>query len=183
MLKNSKEIFEILSKGGFISQNSVNALQRKYFDLLEDDLNSYREYYEGVGFLLESGNGYFYFVRQESRANAVDKLSRFCAWIDRLDFVKTFNSAFEPGFVFTPSKILEQINCDMELKEKALNLYSDKKKSSEIVEKLIDDFVKLGFVEVENDLDGQYRVVAAFRYLEELVCSLNIVETSDEISK
>ena len=63
MLKHSKEIFDILSKGGFISLNSVVQANRNYYDVIEDDFEAYRDYYEGVGFVLESGNGYFYFSR------------------------------------------------------------------------------------------------------------------------
>lgn len=181
MLKNSKEIFEILSKGSFISQNSVDAATRNFYDLIEDDFSAYKEYYEGVGFILNGGNGYFYFSRNEQRATAVDKLSRFCDWIDRLDFVKTFNAAFDSGFIFTKAKIQSQISCDMELKDKSAKLYSDKKTNAEIVDKLVEDFVKIGFVELENELDGVYKVTAAFHYLEELVNSLNIMEDADEI--
>lgn len=181
MLKSSKEIFDILSKGEFIPQNSVDAVRRRYFDLIEDDFDSYREYYEGVGFVLNGGNGYFYFSRNEPRIQTVDKLTRFCDWIDRLDFMKTFNSAFESGFIFTKAKIQSQISCDMELKDKSAKLYSDKKTNAEIVDKLVDDFVKMGFVELENELEGTYKVTAAFHYLEELVNSLNIVEDADEI--
>ena len=105
MLKHSKEIFDILSKGGFLSLNSVVQANRNYYDVIEDGFDAYRDYYEGVGFVLESGNGYFYFSRPEPKVNAVDKLARFCDWIDRLDFLKTFNSAFGSGYVFTKEKI------------------------------------------------------------------------------
>ena len=181
MLKSSKEIFEILSKGAFISVNSTDELNRKYYDLIEDDLDAYREYYEGVGFILESGNGYFYFPRTEQKVSMGEKLSRFCVWIDRLDFLKTFNSSFESGYVFTKSKILERISCDLELKEKAPKLYSDKKSHEEIVDKLIDDLSKMGFIEVENEVDGSFRVTAAFHYLEEMVNCLNVVEGADAL--
>lgn len=176
MLKSSKEIFEILSKGGFISSNSVLAANRAYFDLIEDDFDAYLEYYGGVGFVLECGDGYYYFSRAEAKVNVVDKLSRFCDWIDRLDFLKTFNAAFASGFVFSKAKILERLSCDMELKDKASKLYSDKKTHSDVVDKLVDDLVKIGFVELENDIENLYKVTAAFHYLEELVNCLNVVE-------
>jgi hypothetical protein len=179
MLKYSKEIFDILSKGSFISMNSVSQANRAYFDQIEDDFENYREYYEGIGFVLESGNGYFYFSRHEQRVNAVDKLARFCDWIDRLDFFKTFNSAFGSGFVYTKAKILERISCDMELKDKATKLYADKKAFADVIDRLTDDFVKAGFVELENDLEGLYKVTASFRYLEEMVNCLNIVEGAE----
>lgn len=181
MLKSSKEIFEILSKGSFISVNSTDDANRKYYDLIEDEFYSYKEYYEGVGFVLESGNGYFYFSRAEQRVNMVDKLIRFCDWIDRLDFLKTFDMAFESGYVFTKSKILERISCDLELKEKTGKLYSDRKAHEEVVDKLVDDLLKMGFVEVENEMDGSIRVTAAFHYLEEMVNCLNVVEGADAL--
>ena len=182
MLKHSKEIFDILSKGGFISLNSVVQANRNYYDVIEDDFDAYRDYYEGVGFVLESGNGYFYFSRTEPKVNAVDKLARFCDWIDRLDFLKIFNSAFGSGYVFTKAKILERISCDMELKEKVVKLYADKKTHAEVIDKLVDDLVKIGFVEQENELEGSYKVTAAFHYLEEMVNCLNIVEgATDEV--
>jgi hypothetical protein len=159
--------------------NSVSQANRAYFDQIEDDFENYREYYEGIGFVLESGNGYFYFSRHEQRVNAVDKLARFCDWIDRLDFFKTFNSAFGSGFVYTKAKILERISCDMELKDKATKLYADKKAFADVIDRLTDDFVKAGFVELENDLEGLYKVTASFHYLEEMVNCLNIVEGAE----
>jgi hypothetical protein len=176
MLKSSKEIFEILSKGGFISSNSVMALNRAYFDLIEEAFEAYQEYYEGVGFILESGNGYYFFSRAEAKLNVVDKLIRFCDWIDRLDFLKTFNAAFDSGFVFSKAKILERLSCDMELKDKVSKLYVDKKTHTDVVDKLVEDLVKIGFVELENEMENTYKVTAAFHYLEEMVNCLNVVE-------
>ena len=61
MLKYSKEIFDILSRGGFICSNSVRQGIKRMYEAIEDDYQTYREYYEGIGFTLESGNGYYYF--------------------------------------------------------------------------------------------------------------------------
>ena len=155
---------------------------RNYYDVIEDGFDAYRDYYEGVGFVLESGNGYFYFSRPEPKVNAVDKLARFCDWIDRLDFLKTVNSAFGSGYVLTKAKILERISCDIEQKEKVSIFYADKKTHAEVIEKLVDDLEKIGFVEQENELEGSYKVTAAFHYLEEMVNCLNIVEgATDEV--
>ena len=37
------------------------------------------------------------------------------------------------------------------------------------MDKLIGDMERLGFVELENELDGTYKVTAAFHYIEELI--------------
>ena len=61
-MKYTKEIFDILSRGGFICSNSVRRQTKTIYDAIEDNYEEYREYYSGIGFNLESGNGYYYFV-------------------------------------------------------------------------------------------------------------------------
>lgn len=104
-MRYTKEIFEILSKGGFISQNSISQQRSLLYDAIEDDFRQYQEYFEGIGFLLEGGNGYYYFSRQETKVELEDKVQRLAAWIDRLDFLKTFNTAFGSGFSFRKSNM------------------------------------------------------------------------------
>ena len=136
-MRYTKEIFEILSKGGFISQNSISQQRAHLYDAIEDDFQQYQEYYEGIGFLLEGGNGYYYFSRSESKMDLADKVQRLATWIDRVDFLKTFNTAFGPGFSFRKSNILEKFSSDIELKEKARHLYTDLKTNDEKIDKLI----------------------------------------------
>lgn len=181
-MKYSKEIFDLLSRGGFICSNSVRKQNQLMYDAIEEDYDRYREYYEGVGFNLECGNGYYYFTRQESRVDIDMKLDRFVRWIDRLDFLKTFNPVFGPGFTFRASNILEQTASDIELKDKAQHLYTEKLKLEEIVDKLIDEMEKIGFIELENELDGSWKVTSAFHYIEELTDSLIVSEeVKDEV--
>ncbi len=179
-MRYTQEIFEILSKGGFISQNSISGQRTHLYDAIEDDYQQYREYYEGIGFLLDGGNGYYYFSRTENKVDLADKVQRLAAWIDRLDFLKTFNTAFGSGFTFRKSNILEKFSSDIELKEKAVRLYTDIKTNEEKMDKLISDLDRQGFVELENELDGTYKVTAAFHYIEELIDCLTIIETEQE---
>ena len=179
-MRYTKEIFEILSRGGFISQNSISQQRAHLYDAIEDDFQQYQEYYEGIGFLLEGGNGYYYFSRTESKVELADKIQRMIGWIDRLDFLKTFNSTFGSGFSFRKSNILEKFSSDIELKEKARHLYTDLKTNDEKMDKLIADMERQGFIELENDLDGTYKVTAAFHYIEELIDCLTIIDTEQE---
>ena len=179
-MRYTKEIFEILSRGGFISQNSISQQRAHLYDAIEDDFQQYQEYYEGIGFLLEGGNGYYYFSRTEIKVELAYKIQRMIGWIDRLDFLKTFNSTFGSGFSFRKSNILEKFSSDIELKEKARHLYTDLKTNDEKMDKLIADMERQGFIELENDLDGTYKVTAAFHYIEELIDCLTIIETEQE---
>lgn len=181
-MKYTKEIFDILSRGGFICANSVKKQNKLMYDAIEEDYGLYKDYYSGIGFNLECGNDYYYFTRQESKVDIDMKLDRFVRWIDRLDFLKAFNPVFGPGFTFRASNIIEQIAADIELKDKAQHLYTEKLKLEEIVDKLIDDLEKIGFIELENEMDGTWKVTSAFHYIEELIDSLIVSEeVNDEV--
>ena len=50
------------------------------------------------------------------------------------------------------------------------------------MDKLIDDLEKIGFIELENELDGTWKVTSAFHYIEELIDSLIVSEeVKDEV--
>lgn len=181
-MKYTEEIFNILSKGGFIPANSVSVQIKRWYDAIEEELADYYEYYKGIGFLLESGDGYYYFTRKESKVDIERKLESLSKWINYLDFLKTFNATFGSGFLFRKANILEQLSCDIELKEKALKLFTDRKKFEDIVEKLVDELLKMNFVELENELDSTYKVTSAFHYIEEMVdCLIISEEVKNEI--
>jgi len=185
MMKYTKEIFDTLSRGGFICSNSVSPSVKRWYEAIEDEYGQYRSYFDGIGFVLEQGNGYYYFTRTETKVALLDKLERFMAWIDRVDFLKTYNSTFGPGFTFSRSNILEQMAADIELKEKAGKLYREKLSLEEMVDKLVDDLQKMGFIELENELDGIWKVTTAFHYIEELIDCMELSEEvqEDEVSE
>ena len=112
-MKYTEEIFNILSKGGFISSNSVSTQVKRLYDAIEEDLPDYYDYYKGIGFYLEGGDGYYYFTRKESKVDLERKLEAIQKWIDYLSFLKTYHSAFGPGFLFRAADIEIQIGCDI----------------------------------------------------------------------
>ena len=85
-LNYTEEIFNILSRGGFISNNSVQARIKRYYDAIEDHQAEYDEYYQGIGFHLEAGDGYFFFTRKETKVDLLRKLEAVSKWIDYLTF-------------------------------------------------------------------------------------------------
>ena len=82
-MKYTEEIYSTLSHGGFISSNSLSPAVRRYYDAIEEELTDYYEYYKGIGFYLESGNGYYFFARKESKADIDRKLRS----LDRLSLL------------------------------------------------------------------------------------------------
>ncbi len=74
---------------------------------------------------------------------------------------------------------------DAELKTKleSLKKYSaGKEKHLEIIEKILESLEKDKFIEMENTITHQYKVLTSFHYLEQLVMTIHIPEeTINEI--
>ena len=91
------QIYDYLSKGNFLCSNTSVKELRTLFSVVEDNFERLRDYFSHINFVLEQGNNYFYFSRKEPRATLEQKLQRFFAWIDIMDFFCTYDTAFGPG--------------------------------------------------------------------------------------
>lgn len=178
MIKQTADIFEILSKGGFVSSDSTSPVIRQLYTLIDENLSELSDFFGAINFVLESGNEYFYFSRKENKVDLERKLEIATRWIDVLDFIKTYDAAFSAGFRFQPADIFVRVGSDLELKEKlnGLKKLTGKEKHEEIIDKIVNDMKRDGFIELENEITSTYKVVAAFSYLEELVACINIPE-------
>ena len=180
------EIFETLSKGQFICSNSVQDQNRKLYNIIDDNFEDLYNYFEAIGFSLEKGDEYFYFTRKETRADLERKLEQAYKWIDVLDFFKTYNNGFGPGYRFSADEILVQIKIDANLKDKLEQLKKPLGEGShrERVQRLIDELEKFGLVELENEISLQYKVLSAFKYIEQLIIAIHLPEeVQHEISQ
>ncbi len=179
-MKYVQQVFDRLSRGGFISSDSVEEGVRKIFIDLDDHREAYADYFARIGFILEEGNGYFYFSRKESKTSLADKLKRFGHWIDVLDFLKAWDPSLSPGFTFLEAELAMKIDSDIELREKAKGLYENKIRNDEICERLVEELLRQGFVELADDAAQRYQVTSAYRYLEDMV-ELIAFNEEDEI--
>lgn len=115
----------------------------------------------------------------ESKIDLERKIEQAFKWIDILDFFKTFDNSFGSGYRFTPSDILVKLNLDAELKSKieGLKRHSNgKEKPNEILEKILADLVKDKFIDIEDPNFHKYKVLTSFKYLEQIVMTINISE-------
>lgn len=183
MRNNTQRIYERLSRGEFLSVDSIDASTRHLYEDIEENLEDYTDYFREIGLQLEAGNGYFYFSRiGESKQSIEQKLDSFSKWLDYLDFLKCYNQSFTAGYQFRKSHLMEQISLDIEMKEKANHLFKKYGAESlvEIVNKLLQEMQNMGFAECVNELDETYKVTSAFRYVEELVDIIQIAN-EDEV--
>ena len=92
MRANTQQIFERMSKGGFLSDDSTDQEVKHLYDDIEENYADYEAYFSELGLRLESGDGYYYFARtQEAKQTIEQKLQSFAQWVDILDFLKTYD--------------------------------------------------------------------------------------------
>ena len=180
MRNNTQRIYERLSRGEFLSVDSTDASVRHLYEDIEENQDDYTDFFKEIGLQLESGNGYYYFSRiGEGRQSIEQKLESFSKWLDYLDFLKTYNQSFTAGYQFRKSHLTEQISLDIELKEKAGQLYKKYGVGSylEIVNKLLQEMQAMGFAECISEQDETYKITSAFHYAEDLV---NMIQIANE---
>lgn len=139
------------------------------------------DYFLAINFLLERGDEFYYFSRIEKKVDLERKLEIAFRWIDIVDFFKSFDNSFASGYSFSPSEVAVKINVDAVLKNKADGIRNtlkldDKTPYNEIVSKAIESLIRDGYVEMENEILKSYKVLASFKYLEELISNINIPE-------
>lgn len=181
MTQYTSDIFELLRRGQFICSNSPNDNIQTLYKILEDEdtFEILREFFKKINYILEQGNEFFYFSRNENNTDLERKIEKSFDWIDILYFFKTFDSSFDVGFRFTPYEIHNQLKNNADLKEKLDNLKklsSDKKNYLEKIKKLIEKLEKDNYVALENKISETYKVLTSFNYLKDLINSINIPE-------
>jgi len=183
----TQEIFEILTKGYFISIDSERQEIQKLHRAISEE-NNYEllyDYFNRIGFQLINGNdnSFYYFAKQDTNKKLEDKLKTAYKWIDIYDFLMSYgesiNEYFSAGKIFTPDNIFTTCKVNTELMEKLNKLVKNSSLPYDKIIKLIDDLVKATFVEEYNIYNKEYKVVAAFGYLEQLIKTIDIT-TSDE---
>ena len=181
-MKYTSEVFQRLSRGQFISSNSIDAETRAIYNDIEENQQEYEYYFSKIDFQLSAGDGFYYFSRKDSKVVVENKLQSLFSWIDYLDFLKAYDTAFDAGTQFDIAKIEVQLSSNPDLKEKLSQLFADKTSYHDKIEALAGAMVNTGFAEQVNEMEGTYQVTSAFHYIEQLILCINIdEEVKDEI--
>lgn len=181
-MKHTSEIFQRLSNGKFISSNSIDPESRALYNDLEENQQDYADYFSQIDFQLCAGDGYFYFARKEAKINVENKLQGLLQWIDYLDFLKAYDTSFDVGTQFNIAQMEVQLRSNLELKEKLQGLFPEKSSNRDKLETLVGKLVDNGFAEQISEIEGMYKVMSAFHYIENIIDCINISEeVSNEI--
>ena len=90
-MKYTSEIFQRLSRGQFISSNSIDAETRAIYNDIEENQQEYEDYFSQIDFQLSSGDGFYYFSRKEAKH----------WWVNGFQLSKNLYSADELTLKFT----------------------------------------------------------------------------------
>lgn len=181
-MKYTSEVFQRLSRGQFISSNSIDADTRAIYNDLEENQQEYKDYFSKIDFELSSGVGFYYFSRKEAKVIIENKLQSLFSWIDYLDFLKTYDTTFDAGTQFSLVQMEIKLSVIPGLKEKLSQMFSDKPSNRQKLEALVGAMENLGFVELLNETEGTYQVTNAFNYIEQIILCINIDDDiKDEI--
>lgn len=179
-MKYTSEIFKRLSRGQFISSNSIDADMRAIYNDIEENQQEYEDYFNQIDFQLSSGDGFYYFSRKEKKVDIENKLQSLFSWIDYLDFLKTYDTAFDAGTQFSLIQMEVKLSTIPGLKEKLARMFPDKSSNRQKLEALAGALEGMGFAELVNEADGTYQVTNAFHYIEQIILCINIDEDVKE---
>lgn len=175
--RQTSRIFEILSKGYFVNSNSNDADQRELYTIIDEHSDQLKSYFVKIGFQLEQGDEYFYFSRKEDKAAMNRKIETAYNWIDILDFFKTFNNGFAPGFRFYSTQVVEEVRVNGLLRNKLIDIDKGKDASArDQIEKILSRMDKEGFIEKIDNFNDTWKVTAALHYLEQLILAIEVPE-------
>lgn len=176
-LKYIKDIYDKLSQGAFISENSTKENIQLLYKEICNHQEEYYQYFSPLGLILTEGNGYYYFTRKEKKQDIVEKIKRFEYWIRILDFLKLYDSSISSGSYITKLNICARIDSEDSLRERASKIAdSTGKDYDKMVNDILEAMEKMGFAERVGDLDGKYKITSAYNYLEDMV---NLISFKD----
>lgn len=176
--KYTQEIFELLSRGHFLCDNSPHRNERKLYDLCDEELIAYRDYFSHIGFGLEEGDGYFYFSKTLNAKSIEEKLQKVLEYIDLVELMLQFSPTFGVGFRTTVAEFAVAVNSNAVLKDRLerLSTRSSNATLNQQCAKVLDSFVKGGFMSIENDHEQRYKVLSSYDYLETFLSSIEVPE-------
>lgn len=179
---HTAQIFEVLSKGKFISAMSKS--QRKLYAVLEVEENyqQLRDYFSHINFHLAQAEGYFYFSRDIGMGENIQdwerKVEQLNRYVDVLGFLYSLEQKPMPGMRFRPTQIAEECAnnpilqtslSDLKLKVRTQSLVG---KIKTMAEELTDE----SFFEKLDEDQENYLILDSFKYLEEVINLINPIE-------
>ncbi len=185
--KQTHEIFNILSKGHFISSNGTREGMHRLYDIINnsDNFDKLQAYFSIIRYKIERGNNYFYFSKTNEPASELEKkLERFQRYIDIIDLFASMDNKIGIGSRFRPAEISEECNANVRLKQKLqkIPLYRSETLLNKVRE-ICDLMLRDSYLELEDEKTESYKVLDSYAYLLDIINSIAIYEEPNQPSE
>ena len=178
--KYTKEIFERLSKGNFICENSPDSSEKRLFEICDNNVEILESYFEPIGFELKYGSGFFYFSKELQETQIENKLDNLLHFIDYIEMFLQFDEYFNVGWRGSPVSLAEATTDNVVIKERIEKIRG--LSGNNLFKKCEDIFVKMrkdGYMALENEYDKRYVVLTSYEYLVDFFKNVKEVEYNE----
>lgn len=174
------EIYQRLTSNGFIYSQSKDHKIEELYNELTCNFSEYEDYFRKIHISLKRGNGYFYFSRDETNQQILDKLRSFIVWIDYLELLVEFNPTFGPGTTFTEYQLEAKVNGDSKMQKIVANIFTEYPSTRERLDSLIDLLERRSVIEKIDEVNNMYRVTNVFKYFETVIESIKFKDEEND---
>ena len=178
--KYTKEIFERLSKGNFICQNSPDSFEKRLFEICDNNVDILESYFEPIGFELKYGSGFFYFSKELQETQIENKLDNLLHLLDYIEMFLQFDEYFNVGWRGSPIALAEAATDNVVIKERIEKIRG--LSGNNLFKRCEDIFIKMrkdGFMALENEYDKRYVVLTSYEYLVDFFKNVKEVEYNE----
>ena len=172
----TREIFERLSRGNFICQNSPVAFERRLFEICEENSDALETYFAPIGFDLNAGHGYFYFSKELQESQVETKLENILQLLDYVEMFLQYDEYFNVGWRGSPTALAEAATDNIVIRERVEKIRGVS--GSSIFKKCEDIFKKMekeGYMALEDEYEKRYVLLTSYTYLVDFFRSIEEV--------
>lgn len=181
--RQTHEIFAIMARGHFISSNGTKDGMNRLYDIINNPENFDRlqEFFSQIRYRIERGNNFFYFSKIDEAPSLVEKkLETFEKYIDIVDLFASMDNKITIGTRFRPSEVAEECIANVRLKQKLqkIPLYRSETLSNKVRE-ICDLMSRDSFLEKEDEVSENYKVLDSYSYLLDVIHAISIYDDSN----
>ncbi|WOE70351.1 hypothetical protein RZR97_01970 [Hydrogenimonas thermophila] len=176
--RQTKEIFERLSKGKFICQNSPVNFEKRLFDICDKNSDILEAYFKPIGFDLQYGPGYYYFSKELQESQIEAKLEHILQLLDYIEMFYQYDEHFNVNWRGSPIDLAKAATDNIAIKERIEKIKGIGGK--DIFQKCEEIFKKMerdGFMALEDEYEKRYVVLTSYNYLVDFFKSVKEVNS------
>jgi len=178
------KVFEVLVAGKFICESSNDRKMKTLYSICEKNEVYLADYFINLGYILEKGDGYFFFSKDEEPSSDYydNKIKNFLTMIPLVEFMLVYDNSFGVGAKISIKQMALSLEKKMDLKDRLdkMNRHKSRLSDIEACESIMKEFAKMGYAEVFDEYSRIYKIVDSYAYLENFIDSIREIANEEE---